>query len=739
MIRAETCEKTITVRIVEDRNHAPVTPREYDFVDLLDLDPDEIEDALKKAQIAVQNPTQYIQGIEFPEGQPNELQFTKNAVCVTLKGPEYNFSLSMIDLPGIVRDTQENENFVTDLVTEYISHPSAILMPVFPANNDLATQSAWQLVKRADRGGDRTVAVITKIDCIPRNMHADKARLVRNETAHQLENGFYLIRNPETGNEADLQHADEIEVEEIQKLRQMPEWQNVPRERFGLRHLGQKLSELQNAAFREAWPTIKEQLEAAQFTLSEYLRELPPPPDDGQKPAFRLFKLIMHFSKLFSNHADVNDTDNSLYQGQLWNIGQFDKALLYTRPIFEFSFSQGNVTPFDPIKQGMLQTFAWKDPFVNNVGGEHWSVEYKKYEKTFAPDDLSQIIQDSQGGVLVPNFNPLAIVKIVQKRQKEKWLDISYRLLEKNYEWISFFMNKLIKREFSEFPRAVPRIQQVLGDLFKKQKITAQRRLKDFEDMEHMAPHRSLFVVDEAKFSRKSSKYYLRLRIASAHSADPQQGPRYIDELVAKFQSMWHDANADEDSFNQAKTELIDELKRTRTGSTVDPQMQHIIDIIQSSQLSNPISAPTASQVDLLKNLLLRQMPPIGATNQSDPNLTTMINTIHEQSIVAASNALAYWKIAHSRFREYVPRAIEYYLLSQFSKNVEGELLRGFGMLNPDIGIADDDDDVPDLDDILSEDPQIVERRNNYMEREQNLRNVLLKAHAHFASIGSEI
>src|SRR6266513_138997 len=100
MIRAETCEKTITVRIVEDRNHAPVTPREYDFVDLLDLDPDEIEDALKKAQIAVQNPTQYIQGIEFPEGQPNELQFTKNAVCVTLKGPEYNFSLSMIDLPG---------------------------------------------------------------------------------------------------------------------------------------------------------------------------------------------------------------------------------------------------------------------------------------------------------------------------------------------------------------------------------------------------------------------------------------------------------------------------------------------------------------------------------------------------------------------------------------------------------------------------------------------------------------
>jgi hypothetical protein len=239
----------------------------------------------------------------------------------------------------------------------------------------------------------------------------------------------------------------------------MPEWQNVPRERFGLRYLGQKLSELQNAAFREAWPTIKEQLEAAQFTLSEYLRELPPPPDDGQKPALRFFKLIMQFSKVFGNHADVNDTDNTLYQGQLWNIGQFDRALLYTRPIFEFSFSQGNVTPFDPIKQGMLQTFAWKDPFVNNVSGEHWSVEYKKYEKTFTPDDLSQIIQDSQGGVLVPNFNPLAIVKIVEKRQKDKWHEISNRLLDKNFDWICCFTNKLIKKEFSEFPRAIPKIQ----------------------------------------------------------------------------------------------------------------------------------------------------------------------------------------------------------------------------------------------------------------------------------------
>ncbi|CAG8691785.1 7427_t:CDS:2, partial [Funneliformis mosseae] len=55
---------------------------------------------------------------------------------------------------------------------------------------------------------------------------------------------------------------------------------------------------------------------------------------------------------------------------------------------------------------------------------------------------------------------------------------------------------------------------------------------------------------------------------------------------------------------------------------------------------------------------------------QSNASMSVMFilrNTIKEHAFLAATGALAYWKMSHSKFREIVPRIVEYYLVHQFA------------------------------------------------------------------------
>ena len=101
MLQTEEPSRKISLRYVEDKDQKPIHPREVEFsviTNIMDLA--EIEEQLREAQRYVQNPS--ITDIENTRLPPDtdELAFTKNAVCVTISGPDQMYSLSMVDLPG---------------------------------------------------------------------------------------------------------------------------------------------------------------------------------------------------------------------------------------------------------------------------------------------------------------------------------------------------------------------------------------------------------------------------------------------------------------------------------------------------------------------------------------------------------------------------------------------------------------------------------------------------------------
>ncbi|KAK2713318.1 dynamin-1-like protein [Artemia franciscana] len=78
-------------------------------------------------------------------------------------------NLTLVDLPGLTKvpvgdQPEDIEIQVYDLVMRYISNPNSIILAISSANTDIATSEALKLAREVDPDGNRTLAVITKLD-----------------------------------------------------------------------------------------------------------------------------------------------------------------------------------------------------------------------------------------------------------------------------------------------------------------------------------------------------------------------------------------------------------------------------------------------------------------------------------------------------------------------------------------------------------------------------------------------
>ncbi|CAJ0889279.1 7793_t:CDS:2 [Entrophospora sp. SA101] len=691
MMQTQEPIRRISLRYVENSKRIATSPSEIDFCDILDMEHEKIEDKLREAQRYVLNPSIKVQDSPISDtlGNKDELMFTRNAICVTIGDPNQKFSLAMVDLPGIIRDNQENEDFVISLVKEYINKDTTILLPIFQATADIATQSAWKLAKEADPSGKRTVGVLTKIDQISDDeiKHKALANFVEGKGEHQLVNGVYVVRNPASSKE-NFEDHESIEKNALSHLMLNKSWRNVPSNRLGLKHLIDKLSDLQKLALDLAWPKIRPFLQKRRSELEAELSSIPPAPKGN--PIIRFIEIIGIFDKEFTNHADANDIDHRLYRGQQWNFGEFDRVLLNTRPRYNLSIDNQLMNQeFDPIRPGALQVRGWTDKLLNEIGADEWSKDEgliaNESEYTWDMKQLCEKMQEAQGATL--------------------------------------------------------------QDLLRSCKEETLKQLLDLEKMEHMSASRALYVTDEATLLKKQYKYYMEMRVLSANKEIRGKLTKIID-LGGKYFDAFNNrsstpTSSDTTNFENIKNELIKVLSENQTKDEVS---QRLIEDIKSSNGKTPSTA-TVSMMITAKNMFLEKLiNKVPKNSDSKQNSELLSSTINEQAFLAATGALAYWKMVHSRFRETVPRVVEYYLVHKFSSRLGTHLRRYFGFLtlgreessdtleeNDDIihrtSNRNDDlsDSVPDLDHLLGENPEFTEKREKLEEEIKTLSMIIDK------------
>lgn len=83
----------------------------------------------------------------------------------------------MIDLPGITKvpvgdQPPDIEEQIRKLIYSYISNPNSLILAVTPATQDFATSEPLKLARDVDHEGDRTLAVLTKLDLMDRGTDA---------------------------------------------------------------------------------------------------------------------------------------------------------------------------------------------------------------------------------------------------------------------------------------------------------------------------------------------------------------------------------------------------------------------------------------------------------------------------------------------------------------------------------------------------------------------------------------
>lgn len=79
------------------------------------------------------------------------------------------YNLSFVDLPGLTKNPvgdqpADIEQKIKKLVFKFIENPNSIILAVVTANTDPATSESLHIAKSVDPNGDRTIAVVTKID-----------------------------------------------------------------------------------------------------------------------------------------------------------------------------------------------------------------------------------------------------------------------------------------------------------------------------------------------------------------------------------------------------------------------------------------------------------------------------------------------------------------------------------------------------------------------------------------------
>ncbi|GBG64786.1 hypothetical protein CBR_g46742 [Chara braunii] len=222
--------------------------------------------------------------------------------------------LTLIDLPGIthvpVRD-QPHDIYeqVKGIITEYIKPEESVILNVLSAAVDFATCESIRMSQQVDKHGERTLAVVTKIDM---NWDGLLHKITTSEEELHLEGQFVLVRN-RTEREKTQEAA---RVAEAQFFSEHSDLQTLERRQMlGIDCLADRLMKIQAQRLSKSFPKIQLQLRVLLDECNTELAKMPPGVSSPGEAAKMLFQLLGRRKDILEKlmvKGDFGDEDRSL-------------------------------------------------------------------------------------------------------------------------------------------------------------------------------------------------------------------------------------------------------------------------------------------------------------------------------------------------------------------------------------------------------------------------------------------
>ncbi|RIB19650.1 P-loop containing nucleoside triphosphate hydrolase protein [Gigaspora rosea] len=459
-------------------------------------DPDKVELMARRAQKALLNPitdsNKYINWNfkDEDDSQLNSLKFTKNIVCIEIKGSDVP-NLSLIDLPGIIRKR----------ACEYIKDDKSIIIVTISCKDEIDNQAIITLAKESDPLGVRTLGVLSKPGMIEKGTHNIWLKIMGDE-AHQLELGYYVVKNPT-------------------KVQQEPWDSFYLRERIGVKNLQNKLSELLIKFIKRGLPSIRNDVEEK---LDETLGKLPMQLSD---PRIELFRMIRNCSTIIKEKTTCSNNQNEFWKSLNDQFVQFKKEFCALHPVFLIGRNvkektwDRNINIWDK-RDACNATFDILNDFIE----DHKSNTSKDQLQQITEDQVNEIIRNARGRLL-PGSIPYSAAQTIIKEIQIKWKKPAINCLNVIYEIMIKSVNEDIGNTFSRFPGLVERMEykaQTWLEDCKKQTID------HIDFMYKMERTTYPFTLDNQMMTKLKPKY-----LNSLHEAviNYNQDPTDILEVVA--------------------------------------------------------------------------------------------------------------------------------------------------------------------------------------------------------------
>uniref|UniRef100_H2SZD0 Interferon-induced GTP-binding protein Mx n=1 Tax=Takifugu rubripes TaxID=31033 RepID=H2SZD0_TAKRU len=215
-------------------------------------------------------------------------------------------NLTLIDLPGITKvpvgdQPADIEQQIRDMIMQFITRESCLILAVTPANTDLANSDALKLAKDVDPQGMRTIGVITKLDLMD---EGTDARDVLENKLLPLRRGYIGVVNrsqKDIDGKKDIKAALEAERKFFLSH---PSYRHLA-EKMGTPRLQKVLNEQLTNHIRDTLPGFRSKLQSQLLALDKEAEEYRGyRPDDPSRKTKQLLQMVQQFSVDFEKRIE---------------------------------------------------------------------------------------------------------------------------------------------------------------------------------------------------------------------------------------------------------------------------------------------------------------------------------------------------------------------------------------------------------------------------------------------------
>ncbi|XP_046986390.1 LOW QUALITY PROTEIN: dynamin [Schistocerca americana] len=209
-------------------------------------------------------------------------------------------NITLIDLPGLTKvpvgdQPADIENQIKDMLMQFITKETCLILAVTPANTDLATSDALQISKSVDPDGIRTIGVITKLDLMD---EGTDARDILENKLLPLRRGYIGVVNR---SQKDIEGKKDIKAAlaaERKFFLSHPSYRHMA-DRLGTPYLQRVLNQQLTNHIRDTLPSLRDKLQKQLLTLEKDVEQYKHfRPDD---PAIKTKAMLQMIQQLQSD------------------------------------------------------------------------------------------------------------------------------------------------------------------------------------------------------------------------------------------------------------------------------------------------------------------------------------------------------------------------------------------------------------------------------------------------------